>query len=446
MVGASKTVALKRALRKSENGLPLFDSPQFSSSVHWTPAEKLPIHRWFRYREGFSPKLFDFFAQSRSRLDPFCGCGTTLLESARQGVQSFGIDLNPLATFVAKVKTQAYSAGDRRSFVTHASDGLASYRRLKPATKPAYPLLSKLFQDESMDTLLRMKHFIEDVEEGKVRDLLMLVWLSILEDASNTFKEGNGLKYRNKRRRPGTYATIPTRVWKRAYFGRDIRQFVEALWVKKCGEIAGDLEAFQFPKGYTPEIRTGSCLQAGLLDFGAPVDLAIFSPPYANRFDYFEAFKIELWMGGFVKTSTDMAKLRAGSVRNNLAASRFSSDERWSALRPFIDQMDEDASSVRMGIKPALEGYFYDMRRLLRQLRDVLRRKGKAVVVVGNSAYAKSIIPTDALLARIGQEEGYAVKGIHVARHLHVSSQQRSTLSDLEDFMRESVVVLEKIH
>jgi hypothetical protein len=97
-----------------------------------------------------------------------------------------------------------------------------------------------------------------------------------------------------------------------------------------------------------------------------------------------------------------------------------------------------------MGIKQALQGYFHDMRGLLRNLRSVLTTRGQVVIVVGNSAYAQSIIPTDALIAHLSREEMYTVKSIRVARNLHVSSQQRSTLNHLEHFMRESVVILEK--
>src|SRR5437868_4039724 len=38
-------------------------------------------------------------------LDPFCGSGTTLVEACAAKIPSVGIDLNPLATLVAKVKT-----------------------------------------------------------------------------------------------------------------------------------------------------------------------------------------------------------------------------------------------------------------------------------------------------------------------------------------------------
>jgi len=95
-----------------------------------------------------------------------------------------------------------------------------------------------------------------------------------------------------------------------------------------------------------------------------------------------------------------------------------------------------------MGIKAALAGYFDDTRTLLRGLHAALAPRATVAVVVGNSAYARSIIPTDTLVARIGQEEGYDVERVLVARHLHVSSQQRAHLGSLDEYMRESVVVL----
>ncbi|HYH87535.1 MAG TPA: DNA methyltransferase, partial [Pyrinomonadaceae bacterium] len=38
-------------------------------------------------------------------LDPFCGSGTTLVEAMNSGVEAVGIDLSPLATLIAKVRT-----------------------------------------------------------------------------------------------------------------------------------------------------------------------------------------------------------------------------------------------------------------------------------------------------------------------------------------------------
>lgn len=435
---------LTSLLERVQKDLPVFEMPGLAPTVHWTPVENLPVHRWFRYREGFSPALLSYFSDSESRLDPFCGCGTTLLESARQGVSSYGVDLNPLATFLAQTKTKQYSEIDRSKFRNLSEEALHVYQALEPTAKPSYELLDKIFLPESRDTLLRLKAFIEAARSETVYNLLFLAWLSILERSSNVFKEGNGLKYRNKRRKPGKYATLSDEEWIPRYFGSSIRGFIENLWHQKCNQIVEDILNPQFATVSTPLVRTGSCLDPENLDFGRAIDLAIFSPPYANRFDYFEAFKVELWMGGFVNSQEDMALLRSKSVRNNLAAKTSQSDTTWSWLSPFLAEMDSSASSVRMGIKATLQGYFDDMRTLLKNLKQVLIEQGKVVIVVGNSAYAKSIIPTDLLVARLGQEEGYRVRSIQIARHLHVSSQQRSCLSELTNYMRESVIVLEK--
>ena len=83
---------------------------------------------------------------------------------------------------------------------------------------------------------------------------------------------------------------MPDDVWIPKYFGKNIRKFVLDLWVNKCQQIAEDIESFRFVRGFTPTIRTASCFDAKALDFDEKFDLVVFSPPYANRFDYFEAF------------------------------------------------------------------------------------------------------------------------------------------------------------
>jgi hypothetical protein len=436
-------MTLSTRLDRLQSKFDTASKPELAPAVHWTPAADYPVHRWFRYREGFSPILFDYFQESNARLDPFCGCGTTLLSSSNQGVESYGIDLNPLATFVAKVKTRRYSERDRMEFVKLGSRYASSWHSYSPAPRPPFKLLPKLFQPESIDVLLRIKSGIDNVENPKVKNLLLLAWLSILEDTSNVYKEGNGLKYRNKLRRPGKYVTIPDSDWIPRYFGDDIPALVIRLWGKKCSEIADDILNLEGNIQVEPSIRTGSCFDFDNIDFGKKVDLAIFSPPYANRFDYFEAFKMELWLGGFVQSSEDMAALRRRSMRSNLAAHLPETAE-WEPLCPFLNGMDGDASSVRMGIKDAMKGYFADMRNLLRSLKRLLARRGRVVIVVGNSAYAKSIIPTDLLIGQLGREEGFEVEGIYIARPLHVSSQQRLGLRHVEKFMRESVIYLKR--
>jgi len=202
-----------------------------------------------------------------------------------------------------------------------------------------------------------------------------------------------------------------------------------------------DLKRRTFNGSLDCKILEKSCIDNDLLSFTGNCDTALFSPPYANRFDYFEAFKVELWMGGFVKNQGDLKELRSNSIRNNLTV-RKPDHEPFGNLELLLKEMDEGASSVRMGIKNTLRGYFTDMYSLGKNLKKILNPSGgKIYCVVGNSAYASVIVPTDLLVAEAFERAGLKINQIKVARHLTVSSQQRNILSDKTlPFMRESVI------
>lgn len=70
--------------------------------VSFQDSKKLPVSRWFKYKEGYSAKLVEYcLAQtgvvSGSVFDPFAGSGTTLFAANRVGLESFGVELLPIA-------------------------------------------------------------------------------------------------------------------------------------------------------------------------------------------------------------------------------------------------------------------------------------------------------------------------------------------------------------
>ena len=56
----------------------------------------------------------EFYPKDKCELlfDPYCGSGTSLVEASLKGINSIGIDLNPLARLIAKVKTTRYNVED----------------------------------------------------------------------------------------------------------------------------------------------------------------------------------------------------------------------------------------------------------------------------------------------------------------------------------------------
>ena len=81
---------------------------------------------------------------------------------------------------------------------------------------------------------------------------------------------------------------------------------------------------------------------------------------------------------------------------------------------------------------------------LLNKLYQQTAKGGSVGIVVGNSAYSGVIIPSDVLIADIAREIGFKVKNIFITRHLTTSSQQKKELDVLKNYLRESIVLLEK--
>ena len=418
--------------------------PHLAGLVHWGGAGERPIHRWFRYREGFSPALIDELGLGRRILDPFCGSGSIMVGAAEQGRASLGIDVNPLAAFVARVKLSPLSAGEldgARAFLAGFAGAAAE---TEPWPAPALRIAGKVFEPAILAAVLRLRAAIEERAATKrQRDFLLLAWLSILQEVGSYFKEGNGIKYRNRQRRTGGYVARPDGAWQRARFGADQGAFVEAAFAARLAGMLDDTPAWQRRHHWDVQrVVEGDALEETALLEPASFDSVLFSPPYANRFDYFESQKVELWFGGFVDSYDELRALRKRSLRSHLGAAL----DRAAASRPEIEALigliDPRSYAARTAVPALIRGYFSDMAAVLGHCRRLLVPGGGCFVVVGNSAYGGVIIPTDTLVARLGLDAGFGRAEVVPVRHLTVAPQQRRALPDGERWMRESVVVL----
>ena len=69
-----------------------------------------PVHDWYRFVLSFPPHLVREYLDrlgvqtGDTVLDPFCGTGTTLVECKKMGIDSVGLERNPMAHFASSVK------------------------------------------------------------------------------------------------------------------------------------------------------------------------------------------------------------------------------------------------------------------------------------------------------------------------------------------------------
>lgn len=180
----------------------------------------------------------------------------------------------------------------------------------------------------------------------------------------------------------------------------------------------------------------------------------MYSPPYANSFDYFESYKMEVILADCAENMKGIGEYRKQAIESFVGRS----DQRV-VNRDFIEWMSEEIENAipeketRTGkrdsrtrkVPKMLKGYFADMEKVISESSYVLRTGKKCYIVVDQSAYLGRIVPTDLFLAAIAEHYDFRVTDIIICRIAKTSGQQIHLYPYLRDSLRESIVVLEKI-
>ncbi len=418
---------------------PTEKSAEFSKLVNFTVNKTIPIHDWFDYRQGYSARLVrkvllnDKPPRDYYILDPFVGVGTTCLVAQALGYQSIGFDINPVACFAAKVKTSNYNREEQ----ARIQKFIEEFKPVRSEIIPESAVVRTSFNHENFEKLMGIKGFYEGIDEPKINSFFKLAYLSIVEDCSLRVKDGNGLKLvKNKK--------IVRDV--QAYFLKKARKMIDDITKHQCY-----FEPFIFSnleRNYKPEAIIINNSMSEKESFNEIKDLrigeVIFSPPYANCFDYCEVYKLEIWMGTFVQNYSDFKRYRDGAVRSHVNASFDHSIKHYNQMADIIAELIGCFNIWNKNIPDMIRGYFDDMTKVLMLLKNILIEKAKCYIVVANSAYKGILVPTDLLIARIAETIGFKVNNLIQARKIRTSSQQMKQLQKYHiDLTRESIIILE---
>lgn len=392
--------------------------------VNFKLNNQTPKHSWLKYKEGYSSTLVNNilkendFPKDKIILDPFCGVGTTNLVAQQNGYKSIGFDINPVAILAAKCKTEFYSKNDINSILDY-DNYLTGDKQYKFKEFPK--VLSTSFSEQVLNDLLRLKQQILEIENNKIKDLVNLAYISIIEDCSIRIKDGNGIKLKKNKK----FITNP-------------RQHL----IMTLEKIVSEIRAYNCPTEV--EIIEDSSIDnlEKYLD-DSSVSLSVFSPPYANCFDYLEVYKLEVWLGGFADEYKDFKQYRNKAMRSHVN-SKFSHE--FAYKNDKVRKISELISCFNIwnkNIPDMINGYFDDTYQLLRKLYPKMVKNGKVYIIVANSVYKGVIVPTDLIISDIASELGFRVNDITMARRIRSSSQQITEIKH-DDLMRESIIELQK--
>ena len=419
-----KYLSLLESLKKEFS---IQDGYHYSNLVNFKTNKEIPRHNWFEYKQGYSEQLIVQTLEKENPskdeyvLDPFAGVGTTNLVAQTMGFKSVGFDINPVAAFAAKVKTTFFS--DKQiKIIEKLLDNFNPSK--KSLNIPCSSLLEKSFNNEVFDKLMIIKGFYESIDDPIIYSFFKLAYLNIIEDCSNRAKDGNGIKIvKNKQQIKDVLSYYKDVCYKMIEDINHINRDKESIIINGSMLLDNNFKEVKNKK----------------------VGIVMFSPPYANCFDYCEVYKLELWMGDFVKSYDDFKLYRNMALRSHVNSSfdHYIENPNWKVN--IVADLISCFNIWNKNIPDMIRGYFDDMGIMFERLHNVMITDAKCYIVVANSGYKGILVPTDFLLADIAQSKGFNVVKIIQARKIRASSQQMKVLhNEYGNLMRESVIVLQK--
>jgi DNA modification methylase len=285
-------------------------------------------HNFHPYPAKYIPQIPAEIVRSLSAegdwvLDPFCGSGTTLVESRLAGRNSLGIDINPLACLVTRVKASPLDDAQLLEAQRVAASAAAA-SGADDAPIPAFRNLYHWFDPPVVRELAAIRALVGAVAEAPVREFLSVAFSSIIVKVSN---QESDTRYKAVRKNvePGAAARLfRTKVKNMARRMGEFRK--RASGACEARVVHADATRFTAEEG--------------------SFALAITSPPYMNSYDYYLYHKLRmLWLG------FDFKQAQAGEF-----GSRNKHNDQGLGLASYNEAIRASGERVHLALRPG--GYY----------------------------------------------------------------------------------------
>lgn len=337
-------------------------------------------HNIHRYSGKFIPQIAARAIKLLTRpgdliVDPYCGSGTTLLESAVLHRRAIGVDLNPLAVLIARAKTKPIPAASLDELFNTLEISLLHNlgakelplfrfmdvsRELRPEEDPRFRdnWYRKWFQPQVLRELIAIDLAIREVGDHALGDIGRVAFSNILRRSSNAHSGYPNVMIDKNAPKKGSPAPL---------FLKTLSHIVEKVAsLSSVGASWGGLQVVH-----------GNATALPMAD--ESVDAVISHPPYIGSVPYAEYGALSLrWFGVDSK------------------------------------QLDRELTGGRRQSRDVVERFEYDYRLMLEETMRVLRPGRYVFLMVGNPTVRGKSIDLAEMTLRIAHSIGFelTVRGV----------------------------------
>ena len=341
-------------------------------NIHWFPANFIP--------QIPSILIANLSKRNSIVLDPFCGSGTTLVESVRLDRIGIGIDTNYLAFLITKVKT-TYIEPRKLKKLINTFEYLLYSRKCDLVLIPDFPNKDRWFHNNTLKELGSIFYLINSTNNKKIKNLLLVCFSAILKKcctqrdhytyiADNMFpKNHESLVYINAKNAFLSQLNNTVNSIIGFYDNLKIQGINPKLILSKC-------------KTFNEDARLLKSINDNM------VDIIVTSPPYANVNDYTTGNRLS-----FYWLNQDM----------------FDKNKK-----------DEIGARWKRSRKDALNDYINDMHLSFIHFKRVLKKGGYFCCILGEtSSIKKKIVLNKKIIDILTNELGFKILSRSIKRNIY---------------------------
>ena len=352
-------------------------------------------HSYHKYPAKFIPQLAARLIKENSQAgdlicDPFAGSGTTLVEAIVNGRRAYGTDINPIAVLIAKAKTSPIDPDKLQYEVNSLLSYIQGFFR-KDSKQSAlidnsiqFPIPNKeridyWFPDKQKHDLALILSRINAIKDKNIRTFLLCSFSNILKGCSIWMMK----------------SVKPTRDW-----AKKPADAFQSFILQTKRMVKKNSEFWEILGGRKIDCTIDNNDARKLSLKSESVTLVVTSPPYVTSYEYADLHQLSaLWLG----YADDLKQFRSrfiGSIqkedngRLNLY-SKLASET--------VEQLREKDKKESIGA----EQYFSEMQQCFKEMHRVLKPKGRAAIVIGNTDLKKVQIKNAEIFVETMQKIGF---------------------------------------
>jgi len=321
-------------------------------------------HGFHRYPAKFIPQIVSRLAEKYTKVndlivDPFGGCGTTLVESKVMGRRSIGVDINPVAVLITKAKITPIKPNKLEEVFKKLKIKLDLYQNTAKIKVPKHERIDYWFKPEEKRKLAFIFIEISKIKDRDIRDFFFCGFSNILKNCSIWLQKSNKPTRDFDKKPSDPFKFFPKQIKKML---RGNSQFY--LLLKERGYLKTPCKVYCADARKIPAKNNSATL-------------IVTSPPYVTSYEYADLHQLTaLWLE-YTNDLSDFRKRFIGTSYHNKKDLKLNSE------------LAEDIKSnlAKKDKKTAEEvvNYFGEMNQVFKEMKRILKKGGRTCIVIGNT-------------------------------------------------------------